>query len=222
MATTKRLSSSYTVHTINGDAITLDTRSDVNDNASSSDIWVYGNLHVSGDTILGNVTDVSSTNLAVEDNVITLNKGETGPGVTQGQAGVEVDRGTQPTVALRWFEPYQKWQITVDGSIYANIATSVSGSYLTAVIEDLDPHLGGNLNVNGFSIVSTVPDQNISFNAPLQFLTQSTAPTIQANNTLLYAALSTGGGTGLYISNTEFANRELISKKKALAYSIIF
>jgi hypothetical protein len=214
MATTKRVSSPYSIHTFNSDPITLDTR---NENNVESSIYVYGNLIVSG-----NSSQVNSTNLTVTDNVITLNDGETQNGVTAGFSGIEIDRGQQPTVTLRWFEPFQKWQITTDGTTYANIATTVAGTFLTAVVEDLDPHLGANLNVNGFSIVSDVPGQHISFNAPLQFNTQTNAPVTIVGQTLVYAAPSTGGGTGLYTSNVEFPDRELISKKKALAYSIIF
>jgi len=214
MATTKRVSSAYSINTFNSDPITLDTR---NADSIASSVYIYGNLIVSG-----NSSQVNSTNLTVNDNVITLNDGETQNGVTAGFAGIEVDRGLQPTVTLRWFEPFQKWQITTDGTTYANIATTVAESYLTAIVEDLNPYLGANLNVNGFSIVSTTPGENISFNAPLQFTTVTSTPTPVVDQTLVYAAPSTGGGTGLYTSNVEFPDRELVSKKKALAYAIIF
>jgi len=45
-------------------------------------------------TVQGDLTYVSSTNLQVEDNVITLNAGESGDGVSLGSAGIEIDRGT--------------------------------------------------------------------------------------------------------------------------------
>jgi hypothetical protein len=47
--------------------------------------------------------------------IITLNKGEIGAGVTLGQAGLEVDRGSLANVRLRWNETFDTWQITSDG-----------------------------------------------------------------------------------------------------------
>jgi hypothetical protein len=80
---------------------------------------VNGNL-----VITGNTTNVDSTNTSVADNLITLNKGEAGAGVSLGFAGIEIDRGASANVQLRWNESYDKWQITSDGSTFGNIATS--------------------------------------------------------------------------------------------------
>ena len=44
-------------------------------------------------TILGDTTTVDTETLTVEDNLILINKGEVGPGVTKGFAGLLVDRG---------------------------------------------------------------------------------------------------------------------------------
>jgi len=52
-------------------------------------------LRVTGDlTVLGTTTTVESTITTIADPVITLNDGETGAGVTVGQSGLEIDRGT--------------------------------------------------------------------------------------------------------------------------------
>ena len=44
--------------------------------------------------VKGTTTTINSTNLEVADNIIYINAGETGPGVSLGSAGIEVDRGT--------------------------------------------------------------------------------------------------------------------------------
>lgn len=42
------------------------------------------------------------------------------------------------------------------------MVSSSSGGFITAVVQDTDPHLGGNLNVNSFGIVSSTSTLNIS------------------------------------------------------------
>lgn len=53
-----------------------------------------GEVRVTGDLVVdGETLTVGATNLQVEDNIITLNYGEPGPGVTLTYSGIEVDRG---------------------------------------------------------------------------------------------------------------------------------
>ena len=53
-----------------------------------------GTFSVNGDLLVtGDTTTIEVSNLEVTDNVITVNKGETGSGVTLGTAGVAVNRG---------------------------------------------------------------------------------------------------------------------------------
>jgi hypothetical protein len=60
-----------------------------------------GQVRIDGDlTVLGNTTTISSTDLVIEDNTITINKGELGIGVSQGTAGLVVDRGLAPNVGV--------------------------------------------------------------------------------------------------------------------------
>lgn len=76
-------SGNYTIRTPDGNSITLDTGAQV------GNVVVTGNLQVQGTT-----TTVESADLNVEDNIITVNYGETGAGVTLNTAGLQVDRGT--------------------------------------------------------------------------------------------------------------------------------
>lgn len=55
---------------------------------------VGGNLTLTGNlTVNGSTTVVNSTAVTVKDNIITLNFGEVGSGVTTGISGIQVDRG---------------------------------------------------------------------------------------------------------------------------------
>ena len=63
---------------------------DVNGN-----LVVRGNLTVEGDQLITNTQTVE-----VEDNLMLLNKGESGAGITSGEAGLEFDRGTATNYKL--------------------------------------------------------------------------------------------------------------------------
>jgi hypothetical protein len=86
-------------------------------------VTVDDNLIVSGNlTINGTTTTVNTATLNVSDNIVVLNNDVTGSPTEN--AGVEVERGTSANVFIRWNETSDKWEITEDGSNYANIATT--------------------------------------------------------------------------------------------------
>lgn len=100
--------------------VTIDTNQTVSgEKTFVEDMTILANL-----TVSGSLTSVESENLVITDNVITINNGETGAGVTLGTAGIEVDRGTENNVLLRWNETSDTWQITFDGITYYDILTT--------------------------------------------------------------------------------------------------
>jgi hypothetical protein len=78
-------------------------------------VVVAGNFTVSGTT-----TSVNSNTINLADNIITLNSDATGA-PTQ-NAGVEVKRGDEANVQLRWNEGTDKWTFTNDGAVYYPVA----------------------------------------------------------------------------------------------------
>ena len=172
----------------------------------TTDVYLTGNLHVLG---VYDTTNVTNTN--VEDKDITLNVGEAGWGVggnaAPGQSSIIVDRGLQANVAIRWNEIYDNWELTTNGSGYSNIATS-SSSGITAVVQDTSPRLGGNLITNGF-------------NVQLQSLLTANPPTAVASNVILYSDTVGSAGSGLFVVNSGTASDELVTKSKAIVFSII-
>lgn len=79
------------------------------DPGSTGEILITGNLQV-----LGNTTTVDSSNTVIGDNIITLNSGEIGAGVTSDTSGIEVDRGTLDNVYLV-FDETNEWTDPSDG-----------------------------------------------------------------------------------------------------------
>jgi hypothetical protein len=80
------------------------------DDITSTNISIAGNATITGDlTVSGTTTSVNTTNTNISDNVIELNAGESGAGVTAGTSGIEIDRGTETNVSLLWNETSDTW-----------------------------------------------------------------------------------------------------------------
>lgn len=95
MAETKRVSDQYKI--------------------SAPSIVIDGNL-----TVTGSTTSVETINSTVKDNIIVLNDGEVGAGVTAGTAGIEIERGSVSNTTLTFKEADDAWEVKI-GSSYAVI-----------------------------------------------------------------------------------------------------
>jgi hypothetical protein len=84
-----RVNGDYNIRAGDGAKITLDT----GPAASGGSVRVTGNLVVEGDTV-----NVNATNLDIEDNIISLNVGEVGPGVSLIYSGIEIARGNTSSI----------------------------------------------------------------------------------------------------------------------------
>ena len=205
MAAVKKFNSNLLIQSTGLSAnITLDAETLFVD---AADAFITGNLHVAG---VYDTTTVTNTN--IQDKDIALNVGETGWGVggnaSPGTSGLIVDRGLQANVSLRWNETTDVWQLTTDGSTFSTILTAGGGGGLTAVVDDTSPRLGGNLITNGF-------------NVQLQSLLTANPPTAVAGNVILYSDTVGSAGSGLFVVNSGTASDELVTKSKAIVFSII-
>lgn len=183
MATIKNVSDSYTINV--------------------PTMTVNGNFIVAGTS-----TSIDSTNTTIWDNIITLNAG-TSPGTTPTQnAGIEVDRGNQANVSLRWNESYQKWQITSDGSSFGNISTT--GAAMSA-----------NLDMLNYTIYSST-SANVTIDTNLAIKNTTVAPSAVTGYNVVYTQTPGAGGSGLYVTNTTNTAQELATQAAAIKYAIIF
>lgn len=194
---------------------TLSTALDSNVVVTTGTFHLYGNLYVQGNTTVVNVANISTA-----DPTITLNSNVTVP--FDGNSGIEIYRGSSNYIpALYWNETTETWQLTsniANVSSYSDIATIASGTgtvgvgtathlpYYAASIDTV-VDAGPNLTWDGTSIL-TVMGNIVTTN-------------ISINNTTVTATNAGAGGTGINFDNGTQTG-ELISKQKALAYSIIF
>lgn len=93
MAQLVQTNGDYTIKTNEGGQIVFDTGPGI------GNIKVTGNLIVEGDTLT-----VSAENLNVNDNVIILNFGETGSGVSLRYSGLQIDRGSSSPASFFYDE----------------------------------------------------------------------------------------------------------------------
>jgi hypothetical protein len=92
----------------------------------TGDVSITGNLIVTGNTVYAN-----TQTLLIADNIITLNAALGQASAPTMDAGVEVDRGNQPNVAIIWNETTDKWTFTNDGTTYSDLGSGSdsAGSY---------------------------------------------------------------------------------------------
>lgn len=121
-------------------------------------VTVDDNLIVSGDlTVQGTTTTVSTETLLVADNIVTLNSNVTGSPTEN--AGIEVERGTDPNVVLRWNETDDTWEATRDGSTYHALLLDgdpITVNEITGFQEDVEDIVGGMVSgSNSLSVTYT-------------------------------------------------------------------
>jgi hypothetical protein len=142
--------SDYRIKVKDTGTITLDTGVD------------QGTVIITGDLLVkGNTTTIDTANLSIEDNVVLLNKGELGSGVTEGTSGLEIDRGSLPNAQFIWDESVDKFTIQTDDN---NLVGIVVGSVATDPTTNLrfDMQAGAGtlriINSSGYESRVTDPD----------------------------------------------------------------
>ena len=114
--------------------------------SSLTNLTITGNLHITGTT-----TEIDTQNLLVKDNIIVINDEDTGPGVTAGAAGIEINRGTgQDKATIMWNETANKFEFKLGAAdavlVFDNIEppTSSVGYDQLQINNQSDPGPGVN------------------------------------------------------------------------------
>ena len=211
-------------------------------------IVLDGNVQVTGSS-----TSVDVITSVISDTSIILNAGETGSGVSTlgSTAQIVIERGVLPSVALRWNDATDTWQITVDGSTYLDIITG-SGGLVAAAGSDTFVQYNdggfigaeanfaydytnnllyvGNVTIGNNAITSNTTNGNIALNANgtgTVNISTATALTFQGSAPGSTASLTKfyAATPGAAASGLYFVNTvdsdELVSKKKAIMFGLV-
>jgi len=149
-------SGGYKIIVAQGQTITLDT----NPNGNSNDDQ-QGKVVITGDLeVLGNQTIVESETMVVKDNIIVLNDGDPGPGITLDQSGLQINRGTGTTNDV-WFvyDENTNGFVFRQGAADAGSLVSIQTNSITTGGENLLVNTGSNvISVSG----TTNYEQNVT------------------------------------------------------------
>jgi hypothetical protein len=125
---------------------------DVNGNVEATtgtsnfnDVVVAGNL-----TVQGTTTTIDTDNTTIKDNVIILNQGELGAGVTLGTSGIEIERGGLANVTLVWDDSVDKWTVGAETFVAGTVEAAFTG-----VLGGVTPAAITGTTVNGTTITAT-------------------------------------------------------------------
>jgi len=145
----------YIIKVQPGGTITLDT------GASQGEVIFTGNF-----TVAGTQTIISSTNLDVSYNIITVNYGETGAGISLGKAGLRVDRGTFSDGQIIFDEGVSWTDPVTDTLIQGLWAFRKVNGEITAIQTNAINTNGGDLNLisEGLGVISVTGTNNYEDN----------------------------------------------------------
>jgi hypothetical protein len=202
MATVKTTSGDYTITVANG----------------------LGLLTINADLdVVGNITYIDSSELKVTDPFITVAANNNGAIQSM---GLVAQKTTTTFAGLRFNTVSGDWEISdsVDAngapiSAYVTIASGTVGGTPGAPVNSVQFNNAGVFGGNSkFTFDSA--NTKVGITGQLVLGNIASTPTATANSAALYNNTEGAGGTGVYVRSTT-VDDELISKRKALAYSLV-
>jgi hypothetical protein len=202
MATVKTTSGDYTITVANG----------------------LGLLTINADLdVVGNITYIDSTELKVTDPFITVAANNNGAIQSM---GLVAQKTTTTFAGLRFNTVSGDWEISdsvdANGAPISAYVTIASGNISTSPGAPVNSVQFNNAGTFGGNSKFTFDSANTKVGITGQLVLGNIAstPTATANSAALYNATEGAGGTGVYVRSTT-VDDELISKRKALAYSLV-
>jgi hypothetical protein len=202
MTSYKRIDGDYYITTINpGDNVYIQTHT----------VDVAGNL-----TVSGNLTYINVTELNITDPFILVNASNTG--TYQSNSGLLTHKTSSDYAGIRYNNNSGSWELSTSTGSSGTTGTwsPIPAGANTEIQYNNDGALGANaafkfdyatsrLTINGTTVLGYT-------NIP---------PATVANSATMVANIPGSGGTGIYFNNNSNQD-ELISKSKAIVFSIIF
>jgi hypothetical protein len=151
----------YKVQVQTSGTITLDTGNSV------GTVVITGNLDVKGTT-----TTVESTNTTVKDNIIQINYGQTGDGISAAlnyQAGIQIGRGNYPDAKIVFDESVQHYDQNSNSQLPGTFSFQFTDGSLAGIqASGIAAGLASNLNLdlqNSTNVVEIVNADATSYSA---------------------------------------------------------
>jgi hypothetical protein len=175
---------------------TLDDDTDID--TSGFDFSITGGLSIYGTlSVDGSVTYINSVDLNVSDNIITVNYGETGAGVTKGFAGMKVDRGSEDDYVFVFSESTDTFRIGIATESGLPTGTQAVATREDTPIADAIAFWNDTANrfdtIDGFEF-NSVTGLNVNYTLTANLLTLENIVNLSTENTGL--VINTSGEVG--------------------------
>ncbi len=208
MTSYKRIDGDYYITTINpGDNVYIQTHT----------VDVAGNL-----TVSGNLTYINVTELNVTDPFILVNASNTG--TYQSNSGLLTHKTSSDYAGLRYNNNSGSWEVSSSTSSSGTTGTwspiVSSGSIAAGANTEIQYNNGGALGANAAFKFDYAASQ-MTLDGTLALTYNGSTPSAIANTATVTSDVPGSGGTGIYFNNNSNQD-ELISKSKAIVFSIIF
>lgn len=161
-----------------------------------------GDLTISGDlTVQGSTVTMNTETIEVEDNVILLNKNQTGIPSTSLQSGVEVERGDKPNALVVFDEDGEEWKVSSDGGTsHTAIAKENDSRFLsagekTAATREANSSQSGLMSAAFADKLDKVDDQANNYSLPAATISVRGGVTIGSNLSLSGDEISVPDGS---------------------------
>lgn len=110
-------------------------------NAADTDYvnFIAKNATFKGDLIVEGQSFVTEAEtVEIKDNILLLNKGEVGSGVTKGMAGLQIDRGTEPDFQILFVESDRRFKAGEEGNLQCLALRDDDGNMLDGMFTTWD------------------------------------------------------------------------------------
>jgi hypothetical protein len=209
MTTYKRIDGDFYIQTINPPTqkVYIDT-----------DTTVTGNL-----TVQGNLTYINVDELNIRDPFILLNSSNTGSYAAN--SGILTHETASVFAGIRYNANSGVWELSVDTTAAGdgpNWTPITTGSTVTPGGANTNIQFNNNGTFGGNSNLSfDYATSRLILDGTLALEYTGSIPSAVANTATVTADVPGSGGTGIYFNNNSNQD-ELISKSKAIVFSIIF
>jgi hypothetical protein len=208
MTTYKRIDGDFYIQTISPpqQKVYIDT-----------DTTVSGNL-----VVQGNLTYINVTELNVTDPFILVNASNTA--TYSSNSGLLTHKTSSDYAGIRYNRNSNSWEISTStsssGITGSWSAIASAGSIAAGANTEIQYNNGGALGANA-AFKFDYATSRLTINGTTALGYSSVPPTSVANTATMVANIPGSGGTGIYFNNNSNQD-ELISKSKAIVFSIIF
>ena len=218
------------IATLDSTTVKLTTNQSVAGNKIFTDTVTINNLTVTGTEVI-----VDVENLAVRDNIIHINSGESGAGISRISGGVTIDRGTEPAANILYNDANDRFELNfplaTEGNVVASAANLITtGQTLTTNINTVSTNLvstgsvvddiSGNLITTGQTLQTQITANDTDIATNVSNISSLTTNLVTTGQTLQTQITSNDSDISTLTSNLSTTNSNLVTTGQTLTTNI--